>query len=49
MVWGDTDGPISSSSGSLFGFLYYFFINLVITAIVSGIIIDTFAEMRANR
>lgn len=49
MVWNDVEGPISSASGTVFGFVYYFFINLVITAIVSGIIIDTFAEMRVNR
>jgi hypothetical protein len=49
MVWNDVDGPVSTVSGSIFGFVYYFFINLVITAIVSGIIIDTFAEMRVNR
>ena len=32
-----------------FGFLYYFLINLVASAIISGIIIDTFAEMRSDR
>ena len=49
MVWGDTDGPVSSTPASSFSFLYYFLINLVITAIVSGIIIDTFAQMRSDR
>jgi len=33
----------------VFGALYYFLINLVATAIISGIIIDTFAEMRSDR
>jgi hypothetical protein len=49
LVFTDSDGPISSAKGSVFGFLYYFLINLVITAIVSGIIIDTFAQMRSDR
>ena len=30
-------------------FLYVLFINLIITAIISGIIIDTFADMRAQQ
>jgi hypothetical protein len=49
LVWTDNSGPISSIDGTIFGFLYYFLVNLVITAIVSGIIIDTFAEMRSDR
>jgi len=49
LVFTDSDGPITSAQGSIFGFLYYFLINLVITAIVSGIIIDTFAQMRSDR
>lgn len=49
LVFTDNEGPISTVQGSLFGFLYYFLINLVITAIVSGIIIDTFAQMRSDR
>ena len=49
MVFIDTENRVSSGYGQVFNFLYYFLVNLVITAIVSGIIIDTFAEMRANR
>ena len=49
LVFHDNEDAMSSPEASVFGFFYYFLINLVITAIVSGIIIDTFAEMRANR
>jgi hypothetical protein len=35
----DNLGPVSTPSGTVFQFLYYFLINLVLTAIVSGIII----------
>ena len=49
LVFTDNDGPISTPEATVFGFLYYFLINLVITAIVSGIIIDTFAQMRSDR
>jgi hypothetical protein len=49
LVFTDSDGPVTTPTASVFGFLYYFLINLVITAIVSGIIIDTFAQMRSDR
>ena len=45
-VWNDSEGPIKTDLGRVFGFAYFFLVNLVITAIVSGIIIDTFSEMR---
>lgn len=48
MVFTDPHEP-SSFEGSTFGFLYYFLINLVITSIVSGIIIETFAQMRSDK
>ena len=31
-----------------FNFIYILFINLIVTAIISGIIIDTFAQMRQD-
>jgi len=46
LVWNDSEGPIKTDLGRVFGFAYFFLVNLVITAIVSGIIIDTFSEMR---
>jgi hypothetical protein len=49
LIWSDNNGAISTADGTIFSFLYYFLVNLVITAIVSGIIIDTFAEMRSDR
>ena len=49
LIFNDNDGAVSTVQATVFGFLYYFLINLVITAIVSGIIIDTFAQMRSDR
>ena len=33
---------------TIFNFFYVLFVNLIITAIISGIIIDTFADMRGQ-
>ena len=43
--WNDGLVP---ASGIFFNFTYFIIINLIMTAIISGIIIDTFSEMRAN-
>ena len=46
-VWNE-DGPIPWP-GAFYNFLYVLFINLIITAIISGIIIDTFAYIRGQQ
>lgn len=45
----DDPNPWESWDSHIFGFFYYFLFNLVASAIISGIIIDTFAEMRSDR
>jgi hypothetical protein len=46
---GDSDTFIHEPGAEVFNFLYQFVMNVVIPGIVSGIIIDTFAELRAMK
>ena len=41
----EQEGPIPFPA-ELYNLFYVLFINLIITSIIAGIIIDTFAEMR---
>ena len=49
-IWGEGNEltPIPMPY-EIFNFVYVLFINLIITAIISGIIIDTFADMRGQQ
>jgi hypothetical protein len=44
-VWVDDQVP---PEGIIFNFTYFIFINLILTAIITGIILDTFATLRSK-
>ena len=48
MIWVQEDGVIPNFGSAVFHLLYMFLITIVLTAIISGIIIDTFAQMRSD-
>lgn len=45
----DDPGQIQHVTAELFNFAYVFIVNIVLPGIVSGIIIDTFSELRAQK